>query len=97
MREISGEGYSTISSVHSVLQYWEIEKTWNYSGSVCLIKLSNRAKRTLVREVTKNPMTTDRTTDGRTCQKDNSLYSTSPVWAEWESCQTEATPEKKGT
>ena len=42
----------------------------------------------------------DRTTeflgwDGRTCQKDNSLYSTSPIWALWESGQAEATPDKK--
>ena len=33
--------------------------------------------------------------DGRTCQKENSLYSTSPIWALWESGQMEATPEKK--
>ena len=49
-------------------------------------KLRHRARRTLVRKVTKNPKPTDIATeflsgDGRICQKDNSLDSTSSIWA----------------
>ena len=59
-------------------------------------KLSNRGRKALVREVTKNPMVTLTELlcgDGRTFQKDNYLCSTPPIrpfMVEW---QTEATPQ----
>jgi hypothetical protein len=51
-------------------------------------KLSNRGRRALVREATKNPMVTDRALeflcgDGRTFQKDNHLCSTPPIRQLW--------------
>jgi hypothetical protein len=51
-------------------------------------KLSNRGRRALVREGTKNPMVTDRVPeflfgDGRTFQKDNRLCSTPQIRSLW--------------
>jgi transposase len=59
-------------------------------------KLSNPGRRALVREVTKNPMVTDRAPeflDGRTFQKDNHLCSTPPISHLWSNRQTDATPQ----
>ena len=72
MRHISVNGYKTMSIVLKVSKRRVvsiIEKLKKYGTTQtlptagCLTKLSNRARRTLVREVTKNPMTTDRTTE----------------------------------
>jgi hypothetical protein len=51
-------------------------------------KLSHRGRRALIREVTKNPMVTDRAPkflcgDRRTFQKDNHLCSTPPIRTLW--------------
>ena len=63
----SGEGYKTISrelkvpksTVSSIFRKWkEYGTTQTLPRSGCLTKLSNQARRTLVREVTKNPMIT---------------------------------------
>jgi hypothetical protein len=63
-------------------------------------KLTNLARRTLVREMTKNPMTTLTELQSSLAEmgepaRKTSLYSLSPIWTLWESGQTEATPEKK--
>ena len=66
-RQRSGEGYKTISrvlqvpksTVSSIIRKWkEYVTTLTLPRADCLTKLSKRARRTLVREVTKNPMTT---------------------------------------
>jgi hypothetical protein len=54
----------------------------------CPAKLGNQGRRALVREVTNNPMVTDRDPeflcgDGRTIQKDNHLCSTPPIRTLW--------------
>ena len=63
----SGEGYKTISrvlkvpksTVSSIIRKWkEYGTTQTLPRAGCPTKLSNWARRTLVREVTKNPMTT---------------------------------------
>ena len=67
VRRRSGEGYKTISAVlkvtrgtvSSILRKWkEYGTTWTLPRAGRPNKLSNRARRTLVREVTKNLMTT---------------------------------------
>ena len=68
---------------------------WNKFGTTKTLprvgrpaKLSNRGRRALVREVTKNPIVTDRAAeflceDGRTFQNDNNLCSTPPIRPLW--------------
>jgi hypothetical protein len=72
MRHISGEGIKQLvecskfpraqwsPSLGNVKKV-ELNKTLHRVG--LLTKWSNRARRTLVREVTKNPLNTDRTTE----------------------------------
>ena len=66
-RHRSGEGYKTISrvlkvpksTVSSIIRKWkEYRPTQTLPIDGRLTKLSNRPRRTLVREVTENPMTT---------------------------------------
>ena len=66
-RNRSGEGDKTISrvlkvpksTVSYIIRKWkEYETTQTVPRAGRLIKLSNQARRSLVREVTKNPMTT---------------------------------------
>jgi hypothetical protein len=84
MRHIAGEGYRTISRVLKVSQSSVVSivgKFKKYGTTQTLpracrpTKLRNQARRTLVREVTKNAMNTPEFLgcDGRTCQKDKSL------------------------
>ena len=66
-RATSGEGYKTTSrvlkvpksTVSSIIKKWkEYGTTQTLPRAGCLTKLSNWARRTLVREVTKNPIAT---------------------------------------
>jgi transposase len=108
MRHISVEGYKTMSRVFQVSKSTVVSivgKLKKYGANQALprvgylSKLSNWARRTLAREVTKDPLTTltelqsSLAEMGEPGQKDNSLYSnsTSLIWALWESGQTEAT------
>ena len=92
-RHRSGEGYQNIypalkvpkNTVATIILKWNnfgTTKTLPRAGRPA--KLSNQGRRALVREVTKNPMVTDRAPellcgDGRTFQKDNHLCSTPPI------------------
>ena len=92
-RHWSGDGYKTISrvlkvpksTVSSIVRKWkEYGTTPTPPRAGRLTKLKNWTRRTLVREVTKNQMTFERTRkflgwNGRTCWKDNSLCSTSQI------------------
>jgi hypothetical protein len=96
-RHRSGEGYQNISAafkgpkntVVSIILKWKkfgTTKTLPKAGRPD--KLSNRGRRALIREVSKNPMVTDRAPevlcgDGRTFQKDNHLCSTPPIRPLW--------------
>jgi hypothetical protein len=60
-RHRSGEGYQKVpkSTVASIILTWKkFGTTKNFPRAGHLAKLSNRGRRTLVREVTKNPMVT---------------------------------------
>ena len=100
LRHRSGEGYQKLSAalkvpkstVASIILKWKkfgTTKTLPKAGRP--VKLSNRGRRALVREVIKNLMVTDRAPeflcgDERTFQKDNHLCRTSPNQAfmvEW--------------
>ena len=64
-----------------------------------LCQTEQPGKRTLVREVTKNPMATllelqSSLDDMGEPARKTTDSSASPIWAVWESGQTEATPEK---
>jgi transposase len=92
-RHRSGEGYQNISAalkapkntVATIILKWKKFGTTNTLPRAGRPdKLSNRGRRALDRELTKNPMVTDRTPEflcgyGRTFQKDNHLYSTPPI------------------
>ena len=66
LRHRSGEGYQNISAalkvpkntVASILKWKKFGTTKTFSRAGRLAKLSNRRRRALVREVTKNPMVT---------------------------------------
>ena len=103
MRHIWGRVYNYFYSVqsfqeHTSLHHWEI---WNYPDSTYgwpSDQTEQLGKKDLGHGGEEPNDHSDRTTeflgwDGRTCQKDNSLYSTSPIWAFWESGQTEGTTE----
>jgi hypothetical protein len=78
---------NTVASI--VLKWKKFGTTKTLSRAGQLAKLSNRGRRSLVREVTKNPMITLTEFlcgDGRTFQQDNHLCSTTPNQAfmvEW--------------
>jgi hypothetical protein len=106
-RHRSGEGYQKMSAamkfpkntVASITLKWKkfrTTKTLPRAGRPA--KLLNRGRRSLIREVTKNSMVTDRAPeflcgDGRTIQKDNHLCSTPPIRPLRQSGQTDATPQ----
>ena len=77
------------NTVASIILKWKkfgTTKTIHRAG--CPAKLTNRGRRALVREVTKNPMVTLTALeflcgDGRTFQKDNHLCSTPPIRPLW--------------
>uniref|UniRef100_A0AAZ3P3Y9 Sleeping Beauty transposase HTH domain-containing protein n=1 Tax=Oncorhynchus tshawytscha TaxID=74940 RepID=A0AAZ3P3Y9_ONCTS len=93
----SGEGYQKNSAalkfpkntVASIILKWKKFGTTNTLPRAGRpTKLSNRGRRALVREVTKNPMVTDRALeflcgDGRIFQKDKHLCSTPPIRPLW--------------
>uniref|UniRef100_A0AAZ3SVA3 Sleeping Beauty transposase HTH domain-containing protein n=1 Tax=Oncorhynchus tshawytscha TaxID=74940 RepID=A0AAZ3SVA3_ONCTS len=96
-RHRSGEGYQNISATlkvpkktvaYIILKLKKLGTTKTLPRAGHPAKLSNWGRRALVREVTKNPMVTDRAPeffcgDGRTFQKDNHLCSTpsiTPLW-----------------
>jgi transposase len=81
-----------MTTVASIILKWKkfgITKTLPRAGRPD--KLSNRGRRALVREVTKNPMVTLKESQsssvemglGRTFQKDNHLCSTPPIRPLW--------------
>ena len=96
-RHRSGEGYRKMyaalkvpmSTVASIICKWKKFGTTRTLLRVGLLaKLSDQGRRTLVREVTKNPMVTDRAPallceDKRIFQKDNHLCSTPPIRLLW--------------
>ena len=77
------------NTVASIIVKWKkfgTTKTLPRAGRPA--KLSNRGRRVLVREVTKNLFITERALeflcgDGRTFQKDNHLCSTPPIRVLW--------------
>ena len=97
LRHMSEEGYQNISkalkvpknTVASIIFKWKkfgTTKTLPIAGH--LAKLRNWGSRALVREVTRNPMVTDRALEflcghGITFQKDNHLCSTPPIRPLW--------------
>ena len=77
---------NTVASI--ILKWKKFGTTKTLPRAGCLTKLSNRGRRALVREVTKDSMVTDRTQeclcgDGRTFQKDNHLCSKRAFMVEW--------------
>ena len=106
-RHKSGEGYKNISAplkvpkstVASIILKWKkfgTTRTLPRAGRQA--KERNRGRRALVREVTKNPMVIlaelQRSFlygDGRNYQKENHHRNPPPIWALWQSGQTEAT------
>ena len=96
-RHRSGEGYQHISAALKVPKNTveSIILKWKKFGTTKILlragrpaKLSNRGRRALVREVTKNPIVTlteleFHCGDVRTFQKDNHLRSTPPIRPLW--------------
>ena len=97
-RDRSGEGFKNIPAALKVLKNTVafIILKWKTFGTTKTLpragrpaKLSNRGRRALVREVTKNPMVTPNRApeflcgDGRNFQKDNYLCNTPPFRPLW--------------
>ena len=96
-RHRSGERYQNMSTalkvpkntmVSIILKWKKFGTTKTHPRARCTAKLSNWWRRALVREVTKNPMVTDRALeflcgDGRTFQKDIILRSTPSIRLLW--------------
>ena len=95
-RHRSGEKYQTSSAalkvpkntVSSILKWKKFGTTKTLPRAGRPVKLGNRRRRALVREVTKKPMVTDRAPeflcgDGRIFQKYNHLCSTPPIRHLW--------------
>jgi hypothetical protein len=95
LRYRSGEGYQNISAAMKVPN--NTVESIIFKQNIFLLpprlflelaKLSNQGRRALVRQVTKNPMVTDRAVeflcgDGRTFQKDIHPCSTPPIRPLW--------------
>uniref|UniRef100_A0AAZ3ST63 Sleeping Beauty transposase HTH domain-containing protein n=1 Tax=Oncorhynchus tshawytscha TaxID=74940 RepID=A0AAZ3ST63_ONCTS len=84
-RQRSGEGYKNIFAALNVPKNTVVSIIWKKSlpRAGRPTKQSNRGRRALVREVTKNPSLSDRAPeflcgDGKTFHKDNHLRSTPP-------------------
>uniref|UniRef100_A0AAZ3SLV7 Sleeping Beauty transposase HTH domain-containing protein n=1 Tax=Oncorhynchus tshawytscha TaxID=74940 RepID=A0AAZ3SLV7_ONCTS len=97
-RHRSGEVYQNISAALKIpkntvafiiLKWKKFRTTETFPRAGHTAKLSNRGRRALVREVTKNPMVSltelqsSSNGDGRTIQKDNHLCSTPPIRPLW--------------
>jgi hypothetical protein len=92
---------STVVSIIGKLKQYGTTQTLPRAGHPTKLSNRKRTRRTLVREVTKNQMTTLTELEsalaekGEPVRKHDRLCSTSPIWTLWGSGQTEATPVKK--